>query len=700
MNMEYAMPLLAAMLVAVLGILGAVWARNFAVRVSFAAGMLLLGLGEILRMNFWGYISTDSAMTIERCRLAMVGLLPGFWLVFSLTFARGNAGEFLQRWRLGLVTAFALPIAIVIAGWTDLIGLPLVDPATGARIIPLGPEGIALQILVLIGLVMALDNLERTLRSAVGTLRWRIKFIIIGLGAIMLIRIYAGGQTLLYSSMNRNIQELNSIALLMGGAFVAKGMTRMRSFAVDLYPSKGTLRNSPIVLLAGAYLLIIGVVAQASVFFGGASSLPIKNLLIMLVLLGIAALMLSDRVRLWTGDMATRYFRRPHYDYAGIWRTCAEKTASIVNPERFCREIAGVLSTTLEALSITIWRVDEARHILILGASTSLPMKDAQPAPPLNVEVMRSLAKSPQPLNIETCAEAWATALRDATPRAFPNGGDRIAVPLRAGGSLLGIMIVADRVRGRPLTAEDTALLRTIGDHLGASLLNLRLSERLLESRELEAFQKMSTFFIHDLKNTASSLSLLLENFRTHSQNPAFREDALKSISSSVTRLQDLILRLGRLRELPAPTLQPCNLREIVDKVLKEITIPAGVELLRTDQDDAPTMADLKQVESITANLILNSLQALPARGGEIRITTALREDGAILEVKDNGCGMSQDFLQKSLFHPFRTTKSGGMGIGLFQSRMFVESHGGRIEVESEEGAGSTFRVVFPPLAR
>jgi signal transduction histidine kinase len=64
--------------------------------------------------------------------------------------------------------------------------------------------------------------------------------------------------------------------------------------------------------------------------------------------------------------------------------------------------------------------------------------------------------------------------------------------------------------------------------------------------------------------------------------------------------------------------------------------------------------------------------------------------------VKDNGCGMSREFMDQSLFRPFRTTKAKGTGIGLFQSKMIVEAHNGRIEVDSQEGEGSTFRVLLP----
>jgi len=66
------------------------------------------------------------------------------------------------------------------------------------------------------------------------------------------------------------------------------------------------------------------------------------------------------------------------------------------------------------------------------------------------------------------------------------------------------------------------------------------------------------------------------------------------------------------------------------------------------------------------------------------------------LSVSDNGVGMTREFMEKYLFKPFQTTKKQGMGIGLFHCKTIVEAHGGRIEVESEEGKGSTFRVMLP----
>jgi signal transduction histidine kinase len=106
---------------------------------------------------------------------------------------------------------------------------------------------------------------------------------------------------------------------------------------------------------------------------------------------------------------------------------------------------------------------------------------------------------------------------------------------------------------------------------------------------------------------------------------------------------------------------------------------------------------DPEQIRNVMTNLLLNAGQAIRS-GGNICISTEMQASYGMISVSDNGCGMSREFIEKSLFRPFRTTKGKGMGIGLFQCKMIIDAHKGRIEVESREGEGSTFRV-FLPLA-
>src|SRR5437899_3290612 len=144
---------------------------------GLAAQAQHLGPGYVRRMDWW-----------QTLKLAAMALLPGIWLVFSLTYARGNDREFLARWRWVVRGAFVLPVGLV-----AVLGNHLVSPVPpagegGSWRLAWGASGLLLEFLFLAGAVLVLINLERTYRAAVGRMRWRIKYTILGLGVVFAVR--------------------------------------------------------------------------------------------------------------------------------------------------------------------------------------------------------------------------------------------------------------------------------------------------------------------------------------------------------------------------------------------------------------------------------------------------------------------------------------------------------------------------------
>jgi putative PEP-CTERM system histidine kinase len=216
-----------------------------------------------------------------------------------------------------------------------------------------------------------------------------------------------------------------------------------------------------------------------------------------------------------------------------------------------------------------------------------------------------------------------------------------------------------------------------------------------LQAKELEAFQAMSAFFVHDLKNTASTLNLMLQNLPVHFDDPAFREDTLRGISKTVDHINHLIGRLSLLRHELQIRPAESDLNELVSKTLAGWGKTSDVDLVK-DLHPLPKLSlDREQMLKVVTNLVLNAIEAVSGKG-HVRVETSQRNGWVVLSVADNGCGMSAEFLNHSLFRPFQTTKKRGLGIGMFQSKMIVEAHGGRIEVESELGKGTTFQVLLP----
>jgi putative PEP-CTERM system histidine kinase len=230
---------------------------------------------------------------------------------------------------------------------------------------------------------------------------------------------------------------------------------------------------------------------------------------------------------------------------------------------------------------------------------------------------------------------------------------------------------------------------------VAAGLLNAQLSQKLLQAKELEAFQTMSAFFVHDLKNTASTLNLMLQNLPVHFDNPDFREDALRGMAKTCEHINHLISRLSLLRHDLQIKPMASDLSQVVSEVLANWDGIAGVALVKNLRPCPATLLDHEQIAKVVTNLVINASEAV-SQSGEIRIETSQSHGWSVLLVADNGCGMTPEFLSRALFRPFQTTKKKGLGIGMFQSKMIVEAHGGRIEVESEVRKGTTFRVLLP----
>jgi putative PEP-CTERM system histidine kinase len=205
----------------------------------------------------------------------------------------------------------------------------------------------------------------------------------------------------------------------------------------------------------------------------------------------------------------------------------------------------------------------------------------------------------------------------------------------------------------------------------------------------------MSAFFVHDLKNAAASLKLMLENLPAHFDDPAFREDALRGIGNTARRIDEMIARLSALRQRPDFTPVEADLNQLVTEAIDRTHGMLDVELTRELQPLPVIVADRAQIENVVTNLLLNARDAVGS-GGRIHVRTEHHDGRVVLSVADNGCGMSEAFVRESLFRPFQSTKKRGLGIGLFQSRAIVHAHGGGMDVESEPGKGTTFLVSLP----
>ena len=668
--------------------------RSFAY-ITFAVGMVLLSIEQLISGISFQVSSPSQVIGLFQMRSFVDALLPGIWLLFSLSFARANQREHILRWKWVIAASFVLPL--VLAGiFRNSIFVSATTIDGSQWLLDLGRPGNLFYVLFLLGIALVLMNLEKTLRAFTGSMLWQIKFIILGLFGLFAARIYVCSQAILYSSLNTSLESVNAGAIIVADVFIIISLIRSRLADVNIYLSQAMISNSLTFLIIGIYLLAVGILAGFINSFG-TNTIPFDFLFIFFSMMVLAVFLVSGRLRLGFKSFMIHHFNRPRYDYRKEWSDFTRSTASLVDIRELCATVAKMLSDIFGVPSVTIWLVDEIHQQLALGGSTVLSAAKTQ-GPDSNREglqdLIRIMGNHSGPLDLHASDKKSLRETLDSFA-ALKNIRIRYCAPLATGKELLGVVTLSDRIDEVPFSEEDFNLLKTIADQTAGNLLNLRLFERLRAAKQMEAFQTVSSFFAHDLKNVASTLSMTLQNLPIYFDNAEFRGDALKVISRSVDKINTMCRRFSVLRERIELHLAEVDLNELVTGTVANLNSSLKATL-QLDLHPIPRPAlDAAQMQKVLTNLLLNANDAIEA-GGMISVETRQENNWVVLSVTDDGCGISKEFLENSLFQPFKTTKAEGLGIGLYQSKMIVEAHQGAFEVESAEGKGATFRVKLP----
>ena len=664
----------------------------------FAAGMALLALEAVFSALVLQAGQAADFLLWYRAKTIAASLLPGSWLLFSLAYGRANHREILNRWMPLVVAVFVIPVTLAVFLWGSwYAGLPMADPVAG-WFLALGWAGYVWSLAVVACAILILMNLEQTLRYSTGRKRWQIKFMIIGAGALFGVRIYNSSLAILFNEVGTAGMALNAAVLLAADALIAVSALRDREMKVDIYLSHTFLYGSLTVFLIGAYFIGVGLLAWLAQRWIGSQSLPLTAFLLFAAIMGLGSILLSGNLRFKRKRLVSRLFDRPLYDYREGWSKFTEPTSSLSTMRELCHAIVRMVSETMNCLAVSLWLVDERRDILVFGASTALTEEQARGmriAGREGSELIMALCDQDEPPDFTNAADVWAAGFRKSHEAALEEAGVDYALPLRAANRLAGVLTLRRRSSKEPFSPEDRELLKTIADQAGASLLNLRLAEQLHKAKALEALQMMSAFFMHDLKNLGSKLSLVMQNLPVHFDNPEFRQDAIRSVTRSIEKINTMCSRLSLLSERLEIHPGQASLDQLVTDSLKSLDGVFTVPVRCTLGNVSGLHIDGEQMQKVIGNLLLNANEAV-TETGRIGISTSRNGGWAELAVSDTGSGMSREFIETRLFKPFQTTKPKGMGIGLFHCKTIVEAHGGRIEVESEEGKGTTFRVLLP----
>lgn len=588
------------------------------------------------------------------------------WLMFAVTLVTTGGGV---EHKHGFLVAAALFCAFAIA--IDAEGL----------IVGLSPGNLVAQLLIRIGFgVLGLLAIENLWRNTDHWHRWHVWPVCLALGLLYAYELFLFSDAFITrGQVNPGLALGRAIVGGFAAPLLVMAMARNSQWRVDIHVSRQVVLHTATLLASGCFLLAVATVAILLRGFGGEWGLVLQLAMLFGSIVVLATVLSSGSYRQRLKFLISRNFFTHRYDYRVEWLKFIELISDPQRAEELQVRIIRALAEFVDSPAGILWSGNAASgYRPTAGWRTRPELAAAVPADDAFLAGFRDGAWIQVCPNMPT-QEVWAFA----SPRAW------LAVPLSYRNEIVGVVVLDRALHSVDLDWEAFDLLRAAGRQAASYLAEECSTKDLRDAELLTEYSKRFAFVVHDIKNLASQLRLIVANAHHYIDNPEFQRDMLSTVEDAVSRMNKL---LGQLKAEKTALPETANPAAIITAVAAGfgVVVEAEGDGARCTVTIAP-----EKLRSALTHLVQNAVEASPAGDPVV-----LRARGCgrhfLIDVVDHGIGMDEAFVRNELFLPFRSTKAGGYGIGAFQTRELIRMAGGELEVISQPGVGTTMRIVLP----
>jgi putative PEP-CTERM system histidine kinase len=542
--------------------------------------------------------------------------------------------------------------------------------------------------------VIALVSVEQLYRYAAENDR-QIKLLCMNLAAIFLYDIYLFTHALIFKGLDPMLWQSRaavSIAtclfMALGGMLLLQSQERPANFNL----SRPIAFYTTSLVGVGILITVLSLGGYYVRLYGGNWGTVFYSLLLVGAILVIATVFVSRRIRMKLTVLINKHLFRYKYDYRNEWLRLINYLAQPVDANEVNQRAFYAVASTTRAPGGAIWLRKQGFYEPVYRSNLANFIELQEE--PVDSSFCRAFIESewvfiPDSGDNEALSQhnellpAWAHNISDLW----------LLFPLIVGEELVGFIALTKPSVDETLTWEDLDLLKTMGRQIASYLKRHQQAEQLVEGRQFDTYNKLVAFIIHDLNNLIAQQALVVRNAEKHKGNPAFFEDAIKTISNSVDRMNNL---LKKLRRDDSDLVKRLSIMEVVQQAVGECERSAPRLTMEIEPTSRTINADQVRLVMTITNFIKNAQEATPD-DGQVHVTLRTNNNWATIVITDTGSGMDWDFIHNRLFKPFETTKSGkGMGIGVYLSREYISELSGTLSVTSELGEGTTITISLP----
>jgi len=561
--------------------------------------------------------------------------------------------------------------------------------------ISLSPGGKVLVGYVLITNIFALSMMENIYRSVTVPGKVILKYPFLGILFASIINILVLSRALALSLIDINALAVEASGLVILAVSFLFATARYGVFEVQLNVGRDIATSVVTIVISALYLLALAIIT----IFARALNIPFDRLtgtvLGLFAVFLLLSVLISGKARRRLRRFINENFYPTSYNYRREWRRYSELMASSGTIGDLITNVISAICDTMLAKKGLIWVAVAGGKSAFYGFENgALSPEDIEKINELYDGGVAKLVKKDELVGrtVETAEE------RTDTGKGIGLGWIRAIAFIGRADQRQGFIALGEKHMDSRYTEEDIDFLTTIADEISLSLENIMLEERIIESKQLESFNRFTSFIIHDLKNTVGMLSLLLDNASENLSDPDFQRDAMSTIQRSIEKMKNLIESLRSHTSPPVMKKSGTDLCELIRECIESLKEPAAAKRVKINLDCPDTIkinADHNGLKRVLENIIMNAIEASPEES-DIGIVSQKLNGHVRISITDNGGGFDEEYFSNHLFKPFHSTKKNGLGIGLFICKSIVENHGGKLAVESKKGEGSTVVIELP----
>lgn len=546
--------------------------------------------------------------------------------------------------------------------------------------------------------VIGLMLMEQIYRNATIDLRWAVKFLCLGLGALFIIDFIVYSKSLLFAKLDDSLWNSRGFINALIAPLLAISIHRLQTDdIVRITVSRKVVFHTTVLFGAGLYLILMSIAGFYIRDYGGNWGQIAQITFIFLAVLLLLILFISGKVRALAKVYFNKHFFHYRYDYRDEWIKLSRTIAQLDSINELSGFIIKTMAKLVDSSGGGLWLKNEHGDFY-LAERNNLGF-----TPPQLIKAEESLIRfligkqwvidfveffnDPEVYD-EVDLSQWYAEEKNVW----------LIIPLFRQNEMEAFVVLTQAKVPRRLNWEDHDLLKTVGMQLTNALALNHASDALSRSRQFEAYNRLSAYLVHDLKNLVAQISLIVKNAEKHKRNPEFIDDSIVTLENVVDKIEYLLSQLKK-GNVKTDNKTIINLAEIIsDVAIQQAGNKPALQLI-TSQDSIDVFGEKEKITAILGHLVQNAQEATDDNGS-VRLELSRDDQQAIVKVIDDGHGMDNKFIAERLFKPFDTTKgNAGMGIGVYEARDYILKHSGQIAVESAPGEGTTFTIKLP-LAR